>query len=61
MVRIIREDTDRSGEMGIDLDSSRWTANVMEQAPVAIFVFNAHGEHTPGMPPCEDESDVVDV
>ena len=47
-------------EMGIDLGSSRWTAQVMEQAPVTIFVFNAHGEHTPGTP-WEDEMDVVDV
>lgn len=61
MVRVMREGIDRLGEMGIDLGSSRWTANVMEQAPVTIFVFNAHGKHTPGTPPWEDESDVVDV
>ena len=61
MVRVMREGIDRLGEMGINLGSSRWTANVMEQAPVTIFVFNAHGKHTPGTPPWEDESDVVDV
>jgi len=61
MVRVMRESIDRLGEMGIDLGSSRWTANVMKQAPVTIFVFNAHGEHKPGSPPWEDEMDVVDV
>ena len=61
MLRIMREGIDQVGEMGVDLGSSRWTANVMEQAPVTIFVSNAHGEHKPGTPPWEDEMDVVDV
>ena len=61
MLCVMREGIEQLGEMGIDLGSSRWTANVMEQAPVTIFVFNARGEHTPGTPPSEDEMDVVDV
>jgi len=61
MVRVMREGIDRLAEMDIDLGSSRWTANVMEQAPVTIFVFNAHGKHTPNTPHWEDETDVVDV
>jgi nitroreductase len=61
MVRIMREGIDRLGEMGVDLGSSRWTANVMEQAPVTIFVFNAHAEHKPGTLPWEEEFDAVDV
>jgi F420 biosynthesis protein FbiB-like protein len=61
MVRDMREGIDQLAAMGINLGSSRWTANVMEQAPVTIFVFNVHGGHTPGTPPSEDEMDVVDV
>jgi len=61
MVRVMREGIDQLAEMGIDLGSSRWTAQVMEQAPVTVFVFNAYGEHTPGTPPEEDRSHVVDV
>jgi hypothetical protein len=47
--------------MGVDLGSSRWTASVMEQSSVTIFVFNARGKHMPNTPPWEDESDVVAV
>ena len=61
MVRIMRASVDQLEEQGADIGSAKWTANVMEQAPVTIFVFNAHGEHKPGTPPWEDEMDVVDV
>jgi nitroreductase len=61
MVRVMREGIERLGEMGVDLGSGRGTANVMEQAPVTIFVFNAHGRHKPGTPPWEEEFDAIDV
>ena len=61
MVRVMREGIDRLGGMGVDLGGSRRTADVMERAPVTIFVFNAHGEHKPGTPPWEDQMSVDDV
>jgi nitroreductase len=61
IVRVMREGIDRLEEMGVDLGSSRWTAKVMEHAPVTIFVCNAHRTHTPETPPWEDKSDVVDM
>jgi F420 biosynthesis protein FbiB-like protein len=61
MVRVMRKGIDRLEEVGVDLGSSRWTTDVMERAPVTVFVFNAYGKHTPGTPSSEDEMDVVDV
>ncbi|MBN1978805.1 MAG: nitroreductase family protein [Anaerolineae bacterium] len=61
MVRTMRASIDQLEEHGVDIGSAKWTANVMDHAPVTIFVFNAHGEHTPGTPPWDDEFDVVDV
>jgi nitroreductase len=59
MVRVMRTSIDRLEEQGIDIGSSRWTANVMEQAPVTIFVFDAH---TPREKlPWEGGGDVVNV
>jgi F420 biosynthesis protein FbiB-like protein len=60
MLRIMRASIDQLEEQGIETGSAKWTANAMEQASVTIFVFNAHGKHTPGAP-WEDEMDVVDV
>ena len=60
MVRVMRASLDLLEERGIDTGSAKWTANVMEQAPVTVFVLNTHGKHTPGAP-WEDEMDVVDV
>lgn len=45
MVRIMREAIDGFKAQGMDTGSSEWTAGVMEQAPVTIFVFNAYGEN----------------
>jgi F420 biosynthesis protein FbiB-like protein len=42
MVRIMRESIDRLKEQSIDTGSAKWTANVMEQAPVTVFVFDGH-------------------
>jgi len=61
MMRAMREGIDRAEEFGVNLGSSRWTAKVMEQASVTVFVFNPYGEHRFGKPPWEQEWDPVDV
>jgi nitroreductase len=43
MVRIFREGIAASKARGEEIGSSEWTAKVMEQAPVTIFVFNPQG------------------
>lgn len=43
MLSILREGINRSVERGEDPGSSEWTAHVMEQAPVTVFVFNPDG------------------
>ena len=48
MVRIMREAIARVGEQGGNTGSSKWTAKVMEQAPVTIFVFNPYAEGRAG-------------
>ena len=58
MVRIMRDAIERVRAQGGDIGSSAWTANIMEQAPVTAFVFNANAENTPGR---EWTSNVVDV
>ena len=40
MVKVMREGIDARQAEGIPPGSSRWTAKVMEQAPVTVFVFN---------------------
>ncbi len=45
MVRIMRDVIARAKERGEDPGSSEWTTNVMEQAPVTIFILNPHGIH----------------
>ena len=59
MVRIMREAIARLEKRGVDIGSSKWTANVMEQAPVTIFVFNDCAPHT--RLPREGGGDAVDV
>jgi F420 biosynthesis protein FbiB-like protein len=59
MVRIMREAIEALKAQGMDTGSSEWTARIMEQAPVTIFVFNTYEEN-------EDREgtslmDVVDV
>jgi len=44
MIRIMREAIESVKARGEDIGSSEWTTNTMEQAPVTIFVFNAHAE-----------------
>lgn len=46
MVRVMREGIAKAKARGDDLGSAEWSAHVMEQAPVTIFIFNSEG-----MPP----------
>jgi len=43
MVQVMREGIAKMEARGEDPGSSEWTAKVMEQAPVTIFVFNPYG------------------
>ena len=43
MVGVMREAIEACKSRGEDTGSAEWTANVMEQAPLTVFVFNAHG------------------
>jgi nitroreductase len=43
MVRVFRKGMADRKARGEDTGSGEWTANVMEQAPVTIFVFNPQG------------------
>jgi len=45
MARLMRTGIDKLAALGIDTGSSKWTARVMEQAPVTIFVFNVNEEN----------------
>jgi nitroreductase len=45
MIRIMREGIAREKARGEDPGSSEWTTNVMEQAPVTVFILNPHGTH----------------
>jgi nitroreductase len=61
MVRIMREGIDYVESLGHEPGSSRWTAAIMEHAPVTLFVFNDAQEHTPGKLMWDEPGDVVDV
>jgi nitroreductase len=62
MVKILREAIARAKSQGNEIGSSEWSTNVMEQAPVSIFVINSEG-----LPPWLAHSidqnflDVVDI
>jgi nitroreductase len=43
MIQVMRAGIERARREGEDLGSSVWSANVMEQAPVTVFVFNPQG------------------
>lgn len=43
MLRILREAIARDKYRGEDIGSSEWSVNVMEEAPVTVFVFNPTG------------------
>jgi len=44
MVRLMREGMAKLEEQGIDTGSAKWTAQIMERAPVTVFVFNPYAE-----------------
>ena len=46
MVRLMREGMAKLEEQGIGTGSAKWTAQVMERAPVTVFVFNPNAEWT---------------
>ena len=58
MVQILRKGIAEGKQDGGDPGSSEWTANVMEQAPVTVFVFN---ENAPESRHPDDGGNVVDV
>jgi len=62
MVRVMREGIAHAKEQGEDPGSSEWSAGVMEQAPVTIFVINPEGS-PPWLPHSIEEmfNDVVDI
>jgi len=43
MVGVMRDAIEAFKSRGEDTGSAEWTANVMEQAPLTVFVLNAHG------------------
>ena len=45
MVRIMRQGIAGMKAQGKDIGSSEWSANVMEQAPITVFIFNPYGLH----------------
>ncbi|MBM3300018.1 MAG: nitroreductase [Deltaproteobacteria bacterium] len=45
MVRIMREAIGALKAEGVGMGSSEWTAGIMEQAPITLFVFNAYEEN----------------
>ena len=45
MVRVMRNGLTKLKAQGEDIGSGEWTARVMEQSPVTIFVFNSEGIH----------------
>ena len=43
MLRIMRQGIARDQSRGEDIGSSEWTTQVMEQAPITVFIFNPDG------------------
>jgi nitroreductase len=62
MVCVMREGIAKAKAQGENPGSSVWSANVMEQAPVTVFVFNPRGTH-PWLAHSVDQmfNDVVDI
>jgi F420 biosynthesis protein FbiB-like protein len=59
MVRVMRESLDYLEGQDMDTGSGKWTASVMEQAPVTVFVFDADTPRT--KLPWESGGDFVNV
>ena len=62
MVQVMRAGTANMKARGQDIGSSEWTAKVMEEAPVTVFILNPHGS-APWLPRSVDQMfmDVVDL
>jgi nitroreductase len=62
MVRVMRQGIAKRKAEGMDIGSAEWTAAVMEEAPVTVFVYNPHGTH-PWLERSDDQvwSDVVNI
>jgi nitroreductase len=62
MVRVMREGIARIKAQGMGIGSSEGSANVMEQAPATVFIFNPDGLH-PWQPHSIEQTftDVVDI
>jgi len=62
MVCVMREGIAKAKAKGENPGSSTWSANVMEQAPATVFVFNPYGMH-PWLAHSIDQNfnDVVDI
>ena len=62
MVRIMREGIAKAKAQGENVGSSEGSADVMDQAPVTVFIFNPHGLH-PWLTRSIDQSfqDVVNI
>jgi len=45
MADIMRQGITRMKVQGEDIGSSEWSVNVMEEAPVTVFIFNPYGLH----------------
>jgi len=62
MVRVMREGIARHKAEGVNVGSSEWTAKVMEQAPITVFVFNEYAEQVQAPKDMGDTlMDIVDV
>jgi F420 biosynthesis protein FbiB-like protein len=62
MMRRMRQGIAKVKAQGEDIGSAEWTARVMDQAPVTVFVFNPDGLH-PWQPHTTDQNfdDLVNV
>jgi nitroreductase len=45
MIRLMRQGIEKEKGRGEGVGSAEWSANVMEQAPVTVFIFNPNGTH----------------
>jgi nitroreductase len=62
MIRVMREAIARFEERGEGTGSAKWTVEVMEQAPVTVFVYNPFTEHKRPLERVEDVMfNIVDV
>ena len=57
MVSLLRQGINQVKQQGGDTGSSEWTANIMEQVPITVFVFNPLAERNSK----EDFPNIVDV